>query len=223
MKNNLSEYYQSVLQDFSTDQHLLIVSKTRTIQEIKAYYDLGHRHFGENRVQELLEKSMALKESCPEISWHMIGNLQSNKVKELFKVSHLFAIHSIDRLSLLDDLLKHQDLLKSEVKVFLQFNTSKEDEKSGFEEVSELEEAVERLLKAKQLKLAGLMTMGALRVEDQLTSARLCFEELKSLRDILNKKYHLKLQLSMGMSQDYQVALSCGSNWLRLGTMMFSH
>lgn len=221
MKNKFSEHYKKVLQDFGPQQNLLIVTKTRTVEEIKAYYDLGHRHFGENRVQELQEKARELEESCPEILWHMIGHLQSNKIKDLYKVRSLYAIHSVDSQNLLEQLMKYEDRLENEVKIFLQFNTSKEEEKSGFEQVSDLEECVEMFKGSSHLKLHGLMTMGALRVKDQLKSARACFEELASIKQHLESKYHLQLELSMGMSQDYHVALSCGSSWLRLGTMMF--
>ncbi|MFA7613134.1 MAG: YggS family pyridoxal phosphate-dependent enzyme [Candidatus Caldatribacteriota bacterium] len=221
MKNKFSEHYKKVLQDFGPQQNLLIVTKTRTIEEIKAYYDLGHRHFGENRVQELQAKARELEESCPGIHWHMIGHLQSNKIKDLYKVKSLYAIHSVDSLNLLEQLIKLEDRLENEVKVFLQFNTSREEEKSGFEEIADLEKCVEILKGPTHLKLQGLMTMGALRVKDQLKSARVCFEELVSIKQQLESKYHLQLELSMGMSQDYHVALSCGSNWLRLGTMMF--
>ncbi|HLT22239.1 MAG TPA: YggS family pyridoxal phosphate-dependent enzyme [Bacteriovoracaceae bacterium] len=217
MKNKFSEHYKKVLQDFGPNQNLLIVSKTRTIEEIKAYYDLGHRHFGENRVQELLLKSSQLKNSCPDIRWHMIGHLQSNKIKDLYKIESLYAIHSVDSLGLLEQLIKYEDRLSSEVGVFLQFNTSREDEKSGFEDIEELKISMELLKNSKKLKLQGLMTMGALRVEDQMSSARRCFEELAQIKTELDPK----LELSMGMSQDYHIALECGSNWLRLGTMMF--
>ncbi len=217
MKNKFSEHYKKVLQDFGPNQNLLIVSKTRTIDEIKAYYELGHRHFGENRVQELLMKSEQLKEMCPDICWHMIGHLQSNKIKDLYKVDTLYAIHSVDSLSLVEQLIKYADRLNHEVRVFLQYNTSREEEKSGFEKIEELKMSMNLLQNSKKLKVQGLMTMGALRVEDQMVSARRCFEELAQIKANLDPT----LELSMGMSQDYHIALECGSSWLRLGTMMF--
>ncbi len=222
MKNpKFLEHLNHVLQDFSPDQHLLIVSKTRTLDEIRAYYDIGHRHFGENRVQELLLKSNELKVSCPEIKWHMIGHLQSNKVKDLFKVHSLKAIHSVDSIHLLDELIKNEHRLNHRVGVFLQFNTSREEEKSGFESRPELDVAIARFNDCQNLYLQGLMTMGALRVDDQMKSALACFRELRGLKAELDQKWGLDLQLSMGMSQDYKIALAEGANWLRLGTMMF--
>lgn len=222
MKNlKFQEHLNRVLLDFSPDQHLLIVSKTRTLDEIRAYYDIGHRHFGENRVQELLLKSNELKVSCPEIKWHMIGHLQSNKVKDLFKVHHLESIHSVDSIHLLDELIKNEHRLNQAVGIFLQFNTSREEEKSGFETIEELELAITRLKNCQHLYLQGLMTMGALRVDDQMKSAEACFRELAEVKAELDQKWDLDLQLSMGMSQDYKIALAEGANWLRLGTMMF--
>lgn len=222
MKNlKFQEHLNRVLLDFSPDQHLLIVSKTRTLDEIRAYYDIDHRHFGENRVQELLLKSNELKVSCPEIKWHMIGHLQSNKVKDLFKVHHLESIHSVDSIHLLDELIKNEHRLNHRVGVFLQFNTSREEEKSGFESRSELDVAIARFNDCHKLYLQGLMTMGALRVDNQMKSAEACFRELFGLKAELDQKWGLDLQLSMGMSQDYKIALAEGANWLRLGTMMF--
>ena len=222
MKNlKFQEHLNRVLLDFSPRQQLLIVSKTRTLDEIKAYYDIGHRQFGENRVQELLLKSNELKASCPEIKWHMIGHLQSNKVKDLFKVHHLESIHSVDSVHLLDELIKNEHRLNQRVGIFLQFNTSREEEKSGFESRSELDVAIARFKNCEHLYLQGLMTMGALRVDDQMKSAEACFHQLSDLKDELDQKWGLDLQLSMGMSQDYKIALAVGANWVRLGTMMF--
>ena len=222
MKNlKFQEHLNRVLLDFSPSQHLLIVSKTRTLDEIKAYYDIGHRHFGENRVQELLLKSNELKTSCPEIKWHMIGHLQSNKVKDLFKVHNLESIHSVDSVHLLDELIKNEHRLNQRVGIFLQFNTSREEEKSGFESRSGLDVAFTRFKNCEHLYLQGLMTMGALRVDDQMKSAQACFRELAGLKAELDQQWGLDLELSMGMSQDYKIALEVGADWVRLGTMMF--
>lgn len=201
--------------------HLLIVSKTRSVEEIRAYYEIGHRDFGENRVQELLEKDAILKSACPDIRWHMIGNLQSNKIPQLFSVTNLWAIHSVDNKSLLEKMLKAEDKLKSPVNIFLQFNTSKEDEKAGFEDYEVLLDAAKIMPNDSKIKLYGLMTMGTLRTENFETEARRCFQELNHLKEKLSKDLSRPLQTSMGMSQDYQLAFEENSNWIRLGTMMF--
>ena len=200
---------------------LLIVSKTRSIEEIKIYYELGHRDFGENRVQELLEKSYSLQNDCPEIRWHMIGNIQTNKVNQLFSVTNLYAIHSVDDRELVEKMMKAEDRLSREVFVFLQFNTSHEAEKSGFETYTDLEASAELLLKCSKLKLKGLMTMGTLRTENFEAEAGRCFQDLQVEKEKLQNELNMKLETSMGMSQDYKIAVREKSDWVRLGTMMF--
>ena len=200
---------------------LLLVSKTRSEEEIRAYYELGQRDFGENRVQELMEKSEHLKTSCPEIRWHMIGNLQSNKINQLFLVTGLWAIHSVDDRGLLEKLIKTEGRLDSPLRLFLQFNTSKEVEKSGFEDYASLKAAACLISPASKIKLQGLMTMGTLRTEDFQSEAKRCFHELNELNAKLSQDLGMPLETSMGMSQDYQIALEEKSHWIRLGTMMF--
>lgn len=200
---------------------LLIVSKTRSIEEIKIYYELGHRDFGENRIQELQEKSHSLLHDCPEIRWHMIGNIQTNKVNQLFSVPNLFAIHSVDDRELVEKIIKAEERLSHEVFVFLQFNTSHEAEKSGFETYTDLEASAELLLKSNKLKLKGLMTMGTLRTENFEAEAGRCFQDLQVEKEKLQNELNIKLETSMGMSQDYKIAVREKSDWVRLGTMMF--
>lgn len=220
----LKEQFQKKLSSLSLPPatKLLIVSKTRPVSDIKIYYELGHRDFGENRVQELQEKAEQLEAECPEIRWHMIGHLQTNKINALYKVHNLFAIHSVHDQHLLDALLKAENRLEHPVNVFLQFNTSKEEEKSGFETYTDLRAAAETLQKSTHLKLTGLMTMGTLRTEAFEAEARRCFQELQVERSKLESELGQKLETSMGMSQDYQIAIEEKSNWVRLGTMMFS-
>lgn len=222
MKELFAKKLSDIKEKLPKGSFLLIVSKTRSLEEIKAYYELGHRDFGENRVQDLEEKALALKESCPDIRWHMIGHLQTNKINHLFAVPNLFAIHSVHDLHLVDKLVKAEDKLSHDLQIFLQFNTSHEDEKSGFETYTELTEAVESVLESKRLKLTGLMTMGTLRTDAFEAEARRCFQELQVERLKLESEFKVKLATSMGMSQDYQIALEEGATWIRLGTMMFT-
>lgn len=216
-----SQKLESIRSQLPAGSNLLIVSKTRSLQEIQTYYDLGHRDFGENRVQDLMEKAESLKLSCPDIRWHMIGHLQSNKINQLFSVPNLWAIHSVDDGELLEKLIKSQDRLSHPVNVFLQYNTSKEEEKSGFENYVSLKTAAASIPSDAKIKFAGLMTMGTLRTENFEDEARRCFKELNTLKDQLSADLGLKLTTSMGMSQDYKIALEEHSGWIRLGTMMF--
>ena len=220
-KSDFAQKLQDLQKELGKSQ-LLIVSKTRSLSEIQAYYQLGHRDFGENRVQELSEKAEALKEICPDIRWHMIGNLQSNKIHQLFATPNLWAIHSVDSGDLLDKLVKSQERLHQDVRVFLQYNTSKELEKSGFEDYGTLLAAASKLMPPSHLKLFGLMTMGTLRTENFNDEAKRCFHQLNAIAQNLSKDISLPIQTSMGMSQDYQIALSENSNWIRLGTIMFT-
>lgn len=204
------------------DTNLLIVSKTRSLEEIKTYYELGHRDFGENRVQELADKAESLKLSCPQIRWHMIGHIQSNKLNALFKVPNLYAIHSVHDRHLVDKIIEAQDKVNGEIQIYLQFNTSKEQEKSGFETYTELLTSAELIKSSKKLKLAGLMTMGSIRTENFEAEAGRCFQELQVEKEKLQSDLNIKLETSMGMSQDYEIAVREKSDWIRLGTMMFT-
>ena len=221
-KEEKASKLKAIKSQLPPDSHLLIVSKTRSEDEIRAYYELGHRDFGENRVQELAEKAEHLKLTCPDIRWHMIGNIQSKKVPQLLSVHHLWAIHSVDDKELLQKLLRASDKLTDSVNIFLQYNTSKEVEKSGFEDYASLKEAALLLSNQSKIKLLGLMTMGTIRTENLETEARRCFHELNGLKDRLSQELALPLQSSMGMSNDYQIALEEKSHWIRIGTMLFT-
>ncbi len=220
-KDLFQEKLKALHAELNSGSALLIVSKTRSLEEIKTYYELGQRDFGENRVQELGEKAEALKESCPDIRWHMIGHLQTNKVNALFKVPNLYAIHSVHDLGLVEKLIQAQKLLLNPIEVYLQVNTSKEEEKSGFETYKEVKEAGALIQASSKLKLSGLMTMGTLRTDNFEGEARRCFQELNLMKEKLQSDLQTALKTSMGMSQDYKIALSEKSNWVRLGTMMF--
>lgn len=221
-KNSLNRNYLHVMTELKAPTKLLIVSKTRSVEEIEYFYSLGHRDFGENRVQELYDKSDLLYEKCPEIRWHMIGHLQSNKLNQLFKITNLVAIHSVDDGDLLEKIIKKDGDLHHSLGLFLQVNTSMEQEKSGFEKIESLVESLTYFRNAKNIQWQGLMTMGTLRTEDTQVEARRCFNELISWREKLASYAGKKLELSMGMSQDYKIATELHSDWIRLGTMMFA-
>jgi hypothetical protein len=199
-----------------TKSRLLVVSKTQSLDDIRALYEAGQRDFGENRVQELEEKDQALSD-LKELRWHLIGHLQSNKIPKLNKISRLVAIHSVDDLELTEKLIKGLRL-SHPVGLFLQVNTSGEDEKSGFEVEADLKLAAQKLSKiSSPVFFQGLMTMGTIRTEDVTGEAHRCFSALKALKDALNPA----LELSMGMSGDYLIARDHGSDWVRVGSKIF--
>ena len=218
MTNSLVENLRKVNSELQGSKaHLLVVSKTRSAQEIRTLYEAGQRHFGENKVQELLEKDAALSD-LKDLRWHLIGHLQSNKVNKLKEISRLVAIHSVDSLSLVQKLTQ---ALPPQVDYFLQVNTSGEEEKSGFESLEELKEAI-AYLKAQHHEARGFMTMGTIRTEDVEGEARRCFKKLIELRDSLQNHQNKPLELSMGMSGDYLIAREMGSDWVRVGSKIFS-
>ncbi len=215
----IKENYERVLQGIKSRAQLIVVSKTRTIDEIQEVIHLGHKEFGENKVQELGIKSEHFKDM--NINWHFIGHLQSNKINQLLKCANLASIHSIDRLSLLEKILEKKT--ENSIGLFLQVNTSHEEEKSGFhlENENEINQAVKLIEQSRCFYLQGLMTIGKIRTDKFEKDANDCFEALLSLKAKLDKAHDLDLQLSMGMSQDYEIALKYQSSWVRIGTEIF--
>jgi pyridoxal phosphate enzyme (YggS family) len=205
---------------------LIAVTKYSPISDIIISMDLGHLDYGENRVDQLKERSLQLIEAgLLNARWHMIGHLQTNKVKEVLSVPNLYAIHSVDSLRLVHEIIKRiDDFAGDRLNIFLQFNTSNEEEKSGFLSYSELKEAAQIVLSHKKLNLYGLMTMGSIRSEDQINSAKECFSKLASIKEELIKDLNLPyLNLSMGMSADYQIAILHGANYIRLGSVLYKN
>ncbi|MDH5580508.1 MAG: YggS family pyridoxal phosphate-dependent enzyme [Bdellovibrionales bacterium] len=204
------------------DACLIAVTKYSNFEEIKLAYQCGQKDFGENKVQDLISKS----EKCnyPDIKWHFIGHLQSNKVKQLLGVPHLVAIHSIDSIKLVKELIKRKKSFKgSSLKLFFQVNTSGEEEKSGFKSREELVEALklaQQQLLDKTFLFAGLMTIGRIRTEHFEEDAKNCFEKMVDLKNDISTEFG-KIKLSMGMSQDYELALKYGSDYIRVGSKIF--
>jgi pyridoxal phosphate enzyme (YggS family) len=220
MENNKFLSIKEELKNFPNGR-LLAVSKTRSIAQILNLFQNGQIEFGENRVDELVEKSQQIDEK---ILWHFIGRLQTNKITKLFSTQNLLAIHSVDRLSLVEALIKKEDALVNPLQVYLQFNTSGEQEKAGFESEAELEEAIHLLKSAQKLVFHGLMTMGKIRTDDPLTDARHCFKKLADIKNsLINRGLALEsTELSMGMSGDYKIALEEGANVIRVGSALFT-
>lgn len=206
---------------------LVAVTKYSPVEDVILAYQAHQYDFGENRVQDLADKAQLFKEQeLTKVRWHFIGHLQTNKVRELFKIPNLYAIHSVDSLRLLEELIKREsDLIVPELKLFFQINTSHETEKSGFETAEELNSAIELLTSraSSKLKLYGLMTMGTIRTSEFEVEAMRCFRDLNSIARNLENTYSLKekLKLSMGMSQDYKIAILEGSDFIRVGSAIF--
>ncbi|KPH50274.1 hypothetical protein HPU229336_03580 [Helicobacter pullorum] len=202
----------------SVDRHRIIrlvaVSKYSSTQEIQALYECGQRAFGENKVQDLSYKSQTL-ESLP-LEWHFIGNLQSNKINALLKLKP-FMFHSLHSLSLANELQKRLERENLTLKTLLQINSAKETTKSGFNPESAYESYLQIQETCPNIKLCGLMSIGAHTQDTKIIQNS--FE--------LTSKIYEKLQknganiLSMGMSGDFELAIKCGSNCVRLGSTLF--
>ena len=217
LRDNLSR----VKARLSCSTKLLAVSKTKPTSMIEDVYHLGQKDFGENKVQDLAQKSLELKHL--DIHWHFIGHLQSNKINQLLKVNNLVSIHSVDNLSLLNKLMTKSEKLQlsKPIGVFLQINTSGETEKSGFRVNADLTEAIKLFNSASNLYLQGLMTIGKIRTESFNQDARQCFQSLLELKKKLDNTHSTTLELSMGMSQDFEIAQEYKSNWVRIGSDIF--
>ena len=195
---------------------LIAVSKTKPIELIKEAYDYGIRDFGENKVQEILEKY----EQLPgDIRWHMIGHLQTNKVKMVLdKVEYIHSIDSIKLASVIDKEAKKKGIV---VKGFLELNIVGEETKFGFS-VEELNSIVEELAVFGNLRIIGLMIVAPF--VDIAEKNREIFKKMKKIAvDINAKKIHnVEIsELSMGMSGDYLVAIEEGSTFVRVGSSIF--
>ena len=199
---------------FNKNYTCVAVSKTKPIEEITKIYDLGHRNFGENKVQELEFKYESLPK---DIKWHMIGHLQSNKVKKVIPIVSL--IHSVDSLKLLKTINKESKKIDKTVDCLIQVNISNENSKFGFIK-KELEFLNQDFLNDfKYIKIRGLMGMASFTNNEK--QIRKEFQYLKEIFNDFNTSLDDFNILSMGMSNDYNIALEYGSNMIRIGSKIF--
>lgn len=199
---------------FNKNYTCVAVSKTKPIEEITKIYDLGHRNFGENKVQELEFKYESLPK---DIKWHMIGHLQSNKVKKVIPIVSL--IHSVDSLKLLKTINKESKKIDKTMDCLIQVNISNENSKFGFIK-KELEFLNQDFLNDfKYIKIRGLMGMASFTNNEK--QIRKEFQYLKEIFDDFNTTLDDFNILSMGMSNDYNIALEYGSNMVRIGSKIF--
>ena len=191
---------------------LIAVSKTRTSAEIDEAYQNGCTVFGENKVQEIKAKYN------PNYEWHMIGHLQRNKVKDVVPLASM--IQSLDSTRLADEIEKQCAKINKVMPVLIEVNISQEINKSGIS-VVELDSFIQYCLQKEHLDVQGLMCVGPLEGDDSDTER--CFQQMKQLFDQCKETYGEQYfkYLSMGMSDDYQIAIKHGSNMIRLGTIIF--
>ena len=188
--------------------NIIAVTKTFPADVIKPLIDHGHLHFGENKVQEALEKWSDLKSTNKELKLHMIGKLQTNKVK--FVVPLFDYIHSLDNLKLAAKISSEQKKLNKRLKIFIQVNIGNEDQKNGINE-SETLSFYKKCVNDFDLDIIGLMC-----IPPTQGDVKLYFESMNKLNTSIGLK-----ELSMGMSSDYLDAISYGASYIRIGSKIF--
>lgn len=206
--------YNALINTIGSKAILVAVSKTKPIEDIKALYDLGQRDFGENYVQELVEKSTLLP---ADIRWHFIGHLQTNKVKFIAPFVHL--VHGVDSFKLLREIDKQAARAGRVIDCLLQVHIAREETKFGLDE-NELAATLEEIDRAgvKNVRVRGLMGMASFTRDMDLVRAE--FRFLHRLYDQYKTARDWDI-LSMGMSADYQLAIQEGSNMVRVGSLLF--
>lgn len=216
IKENLIEIKNTFI---NADCLLVAVSKTKPIEDLKKAYEAGIRDFGENKVQEIVDKQTQMPEDT---QWHMIGHLQRNKVKYIAPFIHL--IHGVDSFKLLKEINKEAKKADRIIPCLLQMHIAKEESKFGFDD-AEMEEMLqsEEIKQLQHVKIVGLMGMATFTENEEVIRKE--FKGLKSLFDDLKSKelpqnFDLK-EISMGMSGDYLIAQEEGSTMVRIGSAIF--
>lgn len=214
---SISSHITSIRATIPSSVTLVCVSKFHPTEAIMEAYTCGERDFGESRVQELMIKYQTLPN---DIRWHFIGHLQTNKVKQIVPFVHM--IHSVDSVHLLETINREAEKIQRRVKVLLEVHVAKEETKSGFTSEEILSIATSPISSSPNtlypwVEICGIMGM-ATNTDDQ-NEWRRCFREIKSLAARLSTLN--TIQISMGMSDDYLVAIEEGSNMIRIGSTIF--
>lgn len=216
---NLQQYNLILAELKASNAQLIAVSKTKPISDIQELYDAGQRVFGENYVQELVDKQPQLP---ADIQWHFIGHLQSNKVKYIAPLVH--TIHAVDSLKLLIEIDKQAAKNNRIINCLLQLHIADEDTKFGLDknEILDLAKAIQQQ-DFKNILITGIMAM-ATNTDDE-SKIEKEFKEVKQIFDNLKSEYFSSSnewkEISMGMSSDYKLAVKCGSTMIRIGSLLF--
>ena len=211
---NLNQIKSTISENVS----LVAVSKTKPVSDLMEAYNAGQRIFGENKIQEMTEKWQTMPK---DIQWHMIGHVQTNKVK--FMAEYVSLIHGVDSLKLLEEVNKQAQKYDRIIDCLLQMHIAEEETKFGLNE-TELKEILnsETLKKLNNIQIVGLMGMATFtenqsQIKKEFQNLKSIFDNYKNLKsEICNLKF-----LSMGMSGDYQLGIECGSNMIRIGSSIF--
>jgi len=214
IKQNL-EHIKSHIPEYVT---LVAVSKTKPINDLMEAYNAGHRVFGENKIQEMVEK---YEQMPKDVKWHMIGHVQSNKVK--YMASFVSLIHGVDSLKLLNEIDKQAQKHNRTIDCLFQIKIAEEDSKFGMDALEAIEILqTQEFSELKNIRVVGVMGMATF--TDDESQIKREFDQLKSTFDVLKKYESPNFKpktISMGMSGDYQLAISCGSTMIRVGSSIF--
>ena len=212
---SLAKNLHAILNNIPKNVKLVAVSKTKPSSDISELYNSGYRIFGENKVQELNDKVSLL---AKDIEWHMIGHLQRNKVKQVIKPSAL--IHGVDSLKLLKEINKEATKADIKVDCLLQIHIAKEETKFGFspEEIKDLL-SNDAFANFNNVEFKGLMGMATNTPNEIEVGGE--FKSLKTLFDHIHKSFTSFNEISMGMSNDYNIAINEGSTIIRIGSKIF--
>ncbi len=215
---SIAQNLQNILAELPTEVTLVAVSKTKPVEDILQAYQAGQRVFGENKVQEMTDKYEQLPK---DIQWHMIGHLQTNKVKYL--IPYVSLIHGVDSLKLLQEINRQAERFDKKINCLIQVYIAQEETKFGFDAAE-----IEHLLQSETFKsfqnvqVSGFMGMATFtddqsQIKAEFTALKNIFDQYKNLI-LPNFKAEI---LSMGMSGDYALAVECGSNMVRIGSSIF--
>ena len=211
---SISEKIQTLKNTLPKELTLVAVSKTKPVNEILEAYNTGHRIFGENKIQELVSKQTEMPK---DIEWHMIGHVQRNKVKYI--ASFVVLIHAVDSLKLLKEINKQALKNNRIINCLIQIKIASEESKFGLSQEDSLSLLLsEDIKELKNISIQGLMGMATF--TSNVSQVEKEFQSLNEFYNNTRKDFNFKT-LSMGMSGDYNLAISCGSNMIRVGSAIF--
>jgi PLP dependent protein len=213
---SIQENLKSIEATIPSHVTLVAVSKTKPVEDLQEAYNAGMRDFGENKIQEMCDKYEVLPK---DIRWHMIGHVQTNKVK--YMASFVYLIHGVDSLKLLKEINKQAEKNNRVIDVLLQQFIADEETKFGLDKEEIQQILKEEIQQLPNVRVVGLMGMATF--TDDENQIRSEFNSLKSNFDELQKNYQDFKILSMGMSGDYQMAIEEGSTMVRIGSSIFGH
>jgi len=211
---SITQNLQSIKSQLPEHVTLVAVSKTKPVADLMQAYDAGQRVFGENKIQEMTDK---FEQMPKDINWHMIGHVQSNKVK--YMTPYVALVHGVDSLKLLSEINRQAQKNNRVIDCLLQVYIAEEETKFGLDD-DELQELLssDEFCSLKHVRIRGLMGMATFTTNQQ--QIRKEFDHLKAVFDTFATEYQFDT-LSMGMSGDYQIAISSGSNMVRIGSSIF--